>query len=144
MGTLHLTYLSNLRKLDLKNEIVLFIVRKNLGIENQDLIHVPELSPSLELFEKVKRWKKEDFRENEFNFLKKTGEYPDWWPLYEIAFEKEIRERKDMKKYLKAVEKRLKEGKDVYLVCFCKSVEKCHRGILGKYFAEKGYEVIFE
>ena len=35
----------------------------------------------------------------------------------------------------------LDEGRNVCIYCFCKNVNKCHRGILGHLFSKKGYTV---
>lgn len=144
MGTIYLDYLSNLKSVEKKdNAVFLFIVRSDLNIKSDRIIHYPNLSPSLELFYKTRRWKRGEFRENEINYLKKTGEWPDWWPLYEKLFEEEISQREDMIEGISYVENLIKEGKDVYLICFCKQTERCHRGILGKMFANKKYTVKF-
>ena len=143
---LHLAYLGEAKKLHIKDDALkLFIVRKPTKIIPQGFIHTPQLSPSIELFNAAMRWKKGDFSPKEESWIRKQNFNKDrdnlWWELYKIKFNIEINKRVDMRKALNRLEEVLKEGKEVYLFCFCKDTCKCHRILIGKYIEERGYKV---
>ena len=143
---LYLGSLSQSKKLENINELKkLLIVRKPPEKIPNGFIHVPQLSPSLDLFFRTKNWKKGNFKEHELFILE--NKFPDlkdedkWWQLYKEEFEKEMLNRLDMVKSLKRLEFLLNNKEDIYLFCYCPNPERCHRGLIGKYLEEKGYEV---
>ncbi len=50
---------------------------------------------------------------------------------------------KAMGNYLARIQQRLDEGKDVALACYCEQVQYCHRKLVGDYFKNKDYEVVY-
>lgn len=118
--------LCSINSLDVTADIKLFIARvKPKGI--QGWIHVPQLAPSAKLF-------------NQYIFWRRQGLWPGKWETYKRQF---VTEMKVMDNYLARVEQRLNEGKDVALACYCKQVNYCHRKLVGDYFKNKGYKVIY-
>lgn len=96
------------------------------GYDLKNTIRVKELSPSDELFQTYLRaWRK-----------KTTDE---WWPLYEKRFSKEL-ESEEKLKGLRAVYKKLLQGNNVVLICFCDDHRICHRRLLGEFFQPYGVE----
>lgn len=86
------------------------------------------LAPSGELLS----WHKanedrEDFREG-------------YYPLYFNQVKYSNKAQEDLKR----VTLLLDSGKDVALICFCKSSDRCHRGIIGDWFKKKGYNVVYK
>lgn len=145
---LKLAYLGEAKKLDLNPDILkLLIVRRPVGRIPNGFIHVPQLSPSNELFEKTQLWKANKFKEEEREILKSKDISPlsedAWWIFYEKEFNRELRSRKDMVEAINTLQERLKEGKSIYLFCYCKDVHSCHRGLVGAYLKSLGIEVDF-
>lgn len=100
-----------------------------------DTYHVPQLSPSTELFHRYLQWKK-DGEWNEETFEKK----------YVPQFLREMHED-NQKKYLNILYNRAQK-KAILLLCFCQEEALCHRsivlGIMQGIYAEKGLNVICE
>lgn len=142
---LYLGYLGEAKKIDIKDDALkLLIVRRPPKVIPKGFIHTPHLSPSVDLFKATQRWKKGDFTPKEQHWLKKQNIEIDenaWWELYRVKFNYELENRPDMKKALNRVEELLREGKDIFLFCFCKDTNKCHRLLVGKHIERKGYEV---
>lgn len=124
-----LSYLGNHHEFNLEEGLNLLIVRKPPKKIPKHFIHVPQLSPSLELFNQAQIWKKE------------YEKIEDWFPLYEERFIKEIQERDDMVRALRKLEKRIQEGCEIRLFCFCKNEQFCHRRLIGEELIKRGYEV---
>lgn len=145
---LYLGYLGEAKLLNIKeNALKLLIVRKPPRVIPESFIHTPQLSPSIDLFNSTQRWKKGDFTPKELHWLKQQNiemNEDTWWELYKVKFNYELKNRPDMRKALARLEELLKEGKEIYLFCFCKDVNKCHRLLVGKYIEEKGYLVSYE
>lgn len=115
----------------------------NQGIK-VDFLHTPQLAPSPELFAKTMNvWKKFKFSDEDLNYLKSIHSN-DWFDLYRRDYLKQIETDYDMQRYIKRVCKRLDEGKNIIMCCYCKNIDKCHRKILGEYFRQLGYEVIIK
>lgn len=126
---IYLSYLGNHNQFDLSKGVNLLIVRKPPTKIPKYFIHVPQLSPSIELFNQAQKWKKE------------YKNISDWFHLYEEKFRKEMRERNDMIRALNKVEKRVREGKLIRLFCYCKDELYCHRRLIGEELISRGYEV---
>lgn len=126
---IQLSYLGNHQAFDLNDRLNLLIVRRPPVKIPEHFIHVPQLSPSKELFNQAQVWKRE------------VGEKEKWFHLYIEKFKVELNERDDLVRAMDKLEQRLKEGKKVRLFCYCKNHEFCHRGIIGNRLIEKGYEV---
>lgn len=145
---LYLAYLGESRSMEFKeNSKKLLIVRKPQGKIPDGFIHVPQLSPSLKLFSKTQLWKKNQFSDKEKMFLEdKEVSWEDsdaWWTLYEGLFMEETKTRPDMVRAIERLKQCLKEGQDIYLFCYCKDVNRCHRTLIGSIIEEAGYEVGF-
>jgi uncharacterized protein YeaO (DUF488 family) len=102
----------------LSTDICLLIVRERpeLTIRDKKLIHVPELAPSYDLLEK-------------FEQLKQEYSYKEAYVIYRQEFIYEMN-TKIFKRNIDQIIKRLKEGKNIYLICDCKYEEHCHRSII--------------
>jgi hypothetical protein len=145
---LHLAYLGEAKKLHLDDKVMkLLIVRKPVSGIPEGFIHVPQLSPSLTLFDRAQRWKKGVFHEKELDYLYSIGiteNTPDaWWFLYEKEFKRELKERPDMVRAIERLGKRLEQGAEIYAFCYCKNICRCHRRLVGEHMQERGYEVNF-
>lgn len=147
-GHVLLASLSSLKDTRIDNyDLKLFIVRSPgkamNSLKRYDFIHVPQLSPSLELFKTYQnRWLNNDFTEAEKEYMDK-GNTHTWWDLYMKQFKYEMTHRHDLQLALKTLIKRLNEGKDIILVCFCPNFARCHRGLIGYYLNSLGYDVRF-
>ena len=58
-------------------------------------------------------------------------------------FTKELEIRKDVRKGIETIKKDIEDGKKVYLFCYCKKLERCHRVLVGEYLEQMGLEVDF-
>lgn len=145
---IYLAYLGESKKLQYKNNSIKYlIVRKPVNGISKGFIHLPHLSPSAELLENAQRWKRKEFNnEEKLELLKKNVDVElndAWWVLYKPIFEKELEIRKDVKKGIKIIKNDIQSGKDVYLFCYCKDVDRCHRTLVGKYLEQMGFKVDF-
>lgn len=145
---LHLAYLGEAKKLNLPSDIVRFlIVRKPVSGIPAGFIHVPQLSPSLPLFEQTQIWKKGIFTIEDKAFLDSSNISSEdpfaYWSLYEKSFKQEMLNRPDMVRALKRLGERLNNHEEIYAFCYCKDVCRCHRGLIGQHMRERGFEVDF-
>lgn len=145
---LYLAYLGESKKIVFhENDLKLLIVRKPVsGIPN-GFIHVPQLSPSLPLFEQAQIWKKGVFQKEDTAYLHSIQIAEDdteaWWFLYEREFNRELVTRPDMVRAIKRLGTQLKDGVNIYAFCYCKNVCRCHRGLLGEHMKKLGFKVDF-
>jgi uncharacterized protein YeaO (DUF488 family) len=149
-GHLQLVSLSHLKDIDLSlYPKRLFIVRSMSkvtpeALHKHGLVHVPQLSPSSALFsDYINRWLKGDFTAEERSIISK-GSTNSWWDVYTQRFVVEMQSRNDMRKCLQRIEDLLNQGVNVLLVCYCTNPFRCHRGILGYYFMQRGFQVNFD
>ena len=145
---IYLAYLGESKKLEFKeNNVKYLIVRKPVSGIPKGFIHLPHLSPSAELLENAQRWKRKEFNnEEKLKLLKQkidTESNDAWWILYKPIFEKELETRKDVKKGTEIIKSDIQNGIDVYLFCYCKNVDRCHRVLVGEYLEQMGFEVDF-
>ncbi|WCK57152.1 DUF488 family protein (plasmid) [Aneurinibacillus sp. Ricciae_BoGa-3] len=145
---LHLAYLGESKKLEIPDRAAKFlIVRKPVSGIPAGFLHIPQLSPSLNLFDKTQIWKKKIYQSEDVNYLHSLdiGELEDgvWWHLYKKEFISELVERPDMVRAIERLADKLDKGVEVYLFCYCKNVCRCHRGLVGEHMESKGYLVDF-
>lgn len=95
--------------------------------------HVPDLSPSKQLFFQYLNWK----RTNEWNH-KVFDNY------YKPAFLDELRNNANAKNWLTRIKTESDAGEKIALLCFCEDETLCHRFIIGKILRDNGCEVIFD
>ncbi|MDF2880001.1 MAG: hypothetical protein K0R54_558 [Clostridiaceae bacterium] len=143
---LHLAYLGEAKKLNLsENTKKFFIVRKPVGGIPKGFIHVPQLSPSIELFDKTQKWKKNEFNDDEIKELKTNNisltDKSAWLYFYKTEFYYELNNRPDMVRALNNLMYQLDEAEEIYLFCYCKNLEECHRYLIGQFIQNKGYKV---
>lgn len=118
-GNIYLSSINNAKNLN--DDIVkLFIALKPIKNIKKYFTHAPGLAPSENLLKK-----------------KKFGNMI--WKDYVKQYRTEML---NMAKYLDQIEILLQESNDVALICYCQYSTNCHRGILGHYFMELGYNVI--
>lgn len=121
---LYTTYFSQLDKLP-KEAIKLVVTRyapKDFNILKYEKLHVvSELGPSKELL-------------NKYNSTKK--EYIDWIE-FKDKFIDEIEIRDDIQHNIKKIIKALSKNIDVYLICYERNYNRCHRTILAEYICNK-------
>jgi uncharacterized protein YeaO (DUF488 family) len=86
------------------------------------VIWTPDLAPSLSLFSAYR--------------TKKIIS----WPEYERRFREELESQKKKEK-MRELWSKLKQGKNICLVCFCPKSDRCHRRIVGEYLAKYGAKV---
>jgi len=145
---IYLAYLGEAKKLEHgNNSKKYFIVRRPVSGIPKGFIHLPHLSPSAELLENAQRWKRKEFNDEErLKLLKKYIDIESddaWWVLYEPIFRKELEIRKDVRKGIEIIRKDIQDRRDVYLFCYCKDVDRCHRVLVGEYLEQMGFEVDF-
>lgn len=121
---LYTSYLSQLDKLP-KNSIKLIVTRylpNDLNILRYDKLYlVQELSPSKELL-------------NKYNSSKKS--YDDWVE-FRTQFYHEMTQRNDMKYNIEKVNRALEKGLDVFLICYERNYNMCHRKLLAEYISKE-------
>jgi uncharacterized protein YeaO (DUF488 family) len=126
---IELSYLGNHQSFKLEEAMNLLIVRRPPAKIPEHFIHVPQLSPSNDLFQMAQIWKKQ------------LGDKENWFPLYEERFLKEIKERDDLVRALRKLEKRIEQGMDIRLFCYCKDHHFCHRKYIGEELEKRGHAV---
>lgn len=115
------------------------IIRSTASLERhkssvlRDTKHVPELSPSRELF-----WQQLDYQKTD-NWNQETFD-----KIYKPAFIKEIENNPDADKRLDEITKLDKNGSKIALLCFCPNENLCHRVIIGEMLKQRGCNVIFD
>ena len=62
---------------------------------------------------------------------------------YYYQYKMELSNSIQAKKDIKYIQDCLDQGNSVQLICFCSDFRYCHRTILGKWFEQKGYSVIY-
>lgn len=116
-GTLYLRSVRNFSNVP-EGTVVINIARKDInGLEK-----FIELAPSKDLF---------------YWYLN-NKESNDWFKEYKIRYTEEIKRGTKSIAMLNYIESKLNEGISICLVCFCEDVNKCHRGIVGKWYELKG------
>ena len=106
-------------------DIVVNIARGNMEFNGKPIPKRIALAPSQNLF----KW----YQANKKN--------EGWFDKYRKVYLNELKNNKIALDMLTNMRKVLDSGKDICLLCFCKSYTNCHRGILGDLFKAKGYEV---
>ncbi len=121
-GKLYTSNPEGLRRFRIPNAEIWQITRGGYDLTGAKVVR--SLSPSPELFRTyVSRWR---------NLPPEK-----WWNLYEPCFLKELKTEEKLEG-LRAVYKKLLEGKDVVLVCFCEDHRYCHRRLVGEFFEPYG------
>jgi len=64
------------------------------------------------------------------------------WETYYVRYKRDVIYNPACIDALNIIYNHLQIGEDIALICYCKDVRYCHRGILGEYFKEFGIEVI--
>lgn len=90
------------------------------------------LAPSKELFSYAQTVKKKPYH-NYFN----------WFDVYTESYKKQLAEDNKAIEELYHIKELLDSGKDVEILCFCRSYKRCHRRIVGDMFKKFKYDVIF-
>lgn len=124
-----------------KFDILLHITRYTKKGVHVGFLHVPQLAPSQSLFSKTNNvWKKFKMSQDDAKYLRNIKSN-DWFDLYKRDYLYQIKNDKEMQRYIARVMQRLDEGKNIMMVCYCEDYHRCHRSILGEYIREKGYNV---
>ena len=145
-GYLQLCSVSGLKDIDMslfpKKLLIVRSVGKATGlIENHGFVHVPQLSPSEQLFNKYCfKWKKNIFTEEEERIVIQ-GKTNSWWDLYVPLFMEEMDTRSEFIACLNRIMVLLDQGVNVLIVCFCADYSRCHRGLVGYKVSKRGYDV---
>jgi uncharacterized protein YeaO (DUF488 family) len=122
-------YTSNLAGIkQLKNQEVELWLITRAGLEIPNTILVRSLSPSKVLFR---------------TFISEWKDTPpsSWWRKYEKLFLEEMISDEKVEG-LRMVYRKLLEGKNIVLICFCNDHRYCHRRLVGEFF--RTYGVIAE
>ena len=117
---LYSTYISKMKNIPegkKKYLITRFIPNKFDVDKYENLTHRPDLSPSQTL---LLRYKQDDD-----------------WAYFEMKFKREMNDREDLKLALEDIIKESKE-EDIYIICYEKEVEICHRRLIGEYVRKQG------
>lgn len=145
-GYLQLCSVSKLVELDLNQFPKKLLIVRSVGkaqglIDNHGFVHVPQLSPSEQLFRTYySKWSKSIFTEIEKQTMA-TGTTHSWWDLYAPRFMEEMSTRSDLQACINRTMELLDQGYNVLMVCFCPNYNRCHRGLIGYYLNKRGYEV---
>ncbi|WP_330501606.1 DUF488 domain-containing protein [Peribacillus frigoritolerans] len=107
----------------LKEEAEIWQITRG-GLTLPGAYQIKKLSPSPSLFQTFTQ----DWKGKPFEF---------WWPLYEKRFAVEMQSEEKIRG-LRDVYKKLLQGKNVVLVCFCKDHRYCHRRLVGEFFEQYG------
>lgn len=126
-----LSYLGEAGKFDLTEGVNLLGVRNPPDKIPENFVHVPQLSPSKELFSDTQVWKN------------RCSKKEEWWGFYEERFVQEMNKRNDLVRSLNRLDRLLQEGKLIRFFCYCKHVCFCHRSLIGKEMIVRGHEVDF-
>lgn len=97
------------------------------------IIHVPELSPSVELFTY--------FRQSKNNGTWGKDTFDNY---YKPKFIDQINNDPRALEKLNEIINLDKEGKSIALVCFCKDEDICHRSIIADMLKDNGVNVIMD
>lgn len=98
-----------------------------------DAMHVPDLSPSCNLFWSYLGWKKQGcWNQETFD------------NVYKPAFINEIKNNETAKEWLNRLEQYDKAGENIALLCFCVDENLCHRIIIGEMLKQRGCNVMFD
>ena len=124
-GLLFTSNVNGLRNLKIESEIWQ-ITRAGTLIPKSILVR--GLAPSSELFD---------------NYLREWKNLPSevWWNEYENRFLEELKSEEKLD-CLREVYRRLKNGTNIVLVCFCKDFNYCHRKLVAEFFRQ--YDIISE
>lgn len=146
-GKIYFTSFENARNIlssDNEFDIKLHITRHvNKGIL-KDFIHVPQLAPSNELFNKTMyKWKKLKFTNEELEIMK-SGKTGTWLDLYIPEFNKEMDNREDFIKCFNRIKEHLNNRKNIIAVCYCEDKDRCHRKIISDRLISEGFDSICE
>lgn len=115
------------------------IIRSTASLERhkssvlQNTEHVPELSPSRELF-----WQQLDWQ--------KTGNWNQetFDNTYRPAFINEIENNPTAAEWLDKITELDKNNAKIALLCFCPDENLCHRSIIGEMLRQRGCNVILD
>lgn len=119
---LYTSYIGNLDKIYDIDTIFLIVTRVNPKITKYSNVHhVPELSPSPELFKRAK-----------YEGL----EYSEYFQMY-------TDQMPDMKEDIEKIVNFVKSGRDVVLLCYEKEPEFCHRKILAEHIRDNYYGIFY-
>lgn len=113
---LYTSYLANLNNIpDDSVKLLITQWKGKIDILKYNLIWKPELSPnSLDSYKKGTKTKQEMF----------------------MDFKEQL-EQQPAEKAVNEIIEYLKEGKDVYLICYCKELCDCHRRLVAQHISEK-------
>lgn len=117
---LYTTYIANMKKIP--EDTVTAIIMRMPPYSIRDLkygVHIPQLSPKIEVL----------------NAYKSTGDFA----TFEEEFNKQMYEDEETKEYLNLLMEALNEN-DIAIVCCEKDASICHRSLIAKYLNELGYE----
>lgn len=125
---LYTTYFSQLDKIP-QNAIKLVVTRyapRDFNMLKYEKLHiVSDLGPSPML---LKQYNSTDKQYND-------------WIEFKTSFMNEINSRDDIQHNINKIIKAITKGLDVYLICYERNYNRCHRTILAEYISNKtGYE----
>ena len=117
------TYLSKMK--DIPKGATKFLVTRLLpkGFDKDSyggLIYAPELSPSEQLLFQYK--------------------YDEDWNRFRLKFVREMKNRKSTQETLSRIGNMLENNEDIYLICYEKEHEVCHRTLLAQELGKRGFE----
>lgn len=121
-GKVYLCCLGRLKSVPKENNHFFLVTRGKRSIKG--VRQTCELAPSYGLF-------------NHYNKHWKNKPHHEWWPQYNQWYLNELN-----KNFLNKLKEGLDQGKNITLICFCGDTEKCHRRILGEFFAKQNYETL--
>lgn len=76
-----------------------------------------------------------------FSWYQANKNQQDWFSIYCKRYMNQFKTDPEAIDSLNEIKHLLDQGHNVCIYCFCRDVNKCHRGILGHLFSKKGYTV---
>lgn len=120
MGKLYTTYLSNMKKIPSGTLTAVIMRMPPMSIQKmENVIHVPELSPTVDVLKAYKA----------------NGD----WDTFVDKFNDQMYNNKETAEYLNFLMEGL-DYNDVVIVCCEKDSNQCHRSLIAKYLNDLGYE----
>ena len=129
-GDIEMIVTENIRNANKGNYDQVWAIVRSLKNPGRSLVHVPELSPSLQLFWTYRRWvQNQTFNKDLFE------------QVYKPRFLAEMANSPDAQTKLDELVALDKAGKRIALVCFCADVNLCHRSLIAELLTERGVNV---
>ena len=124
-GKVFITTIRNYQSCNCRANFLITVSKKGL---HGTLVPFDRLAPSSVLFEEMMKAKKDNDEEKFQEGLSKFRSY---------------KLRPGVQAGIQVLRELLDLGQSITLSCYCEDLDKCHRKIVGEWFEELGYEVVY-